>query len=185
MKRKTVKVPMFDAFQIIQRAEHDRGRKLTAPEIQSMLVRYLNVTSKAAKDFAFSKVKKNPRKRKSSARTRYESNRQMERLGRNIAASRVTKRSVHSGLKLQRKARRALTVVRRNPRPKKYVIEANVREGQKLHYRFWNGSMTKSAFVSNRMRGKTWHSKTAAAAEAKKILPYLASKVISLRVVAQ
>jgi hypothetical protein len=49
-----------------------------------------------------------------SARTRYATARQMERLGRNIAANRVTKKAVHAGLKLQRKAK--VTLAKRNPK---------------------------------------------------------------------
>ena len=92
-----------------------------------------------------------------------------------------------SGVAVRRMVSQAkrLTRVARNPKPARaYIIEALVRDGQKLHYRFWTGEGNKQrALLTERNRAKKFHSQTMARGQAKRLLPYCSSKIVSLRVV--
>lgn len=92
-----------------------------------------------------------------------------------------------SGVAVRRMVSQAkrLTRVARNPKPpRSYIIEALVRDGMKLHYRFWTGKGNgQRALLTERNRAKKFTSQTMAREQAKKLLPFCGSKIHSLRVV--
>jgi hypothetical protein len=102
---------------------------------------------------------------------------------------RHTRKSIkRSGIAVRRMVSTAkrLTRISRNPKPpaRRYIIEALVRDGQKLHYRFWTGEGNKSrALLTDRMKAKAFHSQADASTTARRLLPFCSSRIISLRVV--
>jgi hypothetical protein len=97
----------------------------------------------------------------------------------------AVKRMTHSVKKMVATAGR-IKRLNRNPLSKKYIIEALVRDGMKLHYRFWTGEGNgQRALLTERTKAKAFVSRTDAAAVAKRLMPYCGSKIHSLRVVPQ
>jgi RNase P/RNase MRP subunit POP5 len=165
---------------------------------------FTNVTIKSANEIPGAKgtpvslLRRNPRKRKSAFRVAYENAAQRERLGKWLATSgssghglRIAKRAAREKEGYRRARQKGIiSTVRKNPSfvsydsraaSKKYLVEALVRTAgtNRFSYGFWTGS----SFAKSRGSAEKFASQSSALAAAKRILPLLPSKILSLRAV--